>query len=43
MYEAMTEAGIVSEVFYYETGGHGFKGHGDDPKSKMVQFFNDKL
>ena len=43
MYEAMTEAGIVSEVFYYETGGHGFKGHGDDPKSKMVQFFDANL
>ena len=43
MHEAMTEAGIASEIFYYETGGHGFKGHGDDPKSKMVQFFNDKL
>lgn len=43
MYEAMTEAGIASEVFYYETGGHGFKGHGDDPKSKMVRFFDANL
>lgn len=43
MHAKMNAAGISAEIKVYETGGHGFKGHGEDRKAEMVRFFKRTL
>ncbi len=43
MCERLKAAGIRSEVKYYDTGGHGFSGLGDEPMEEMVRFFRKTL
>jgi acetyl esterase/lipase len=43
MYAKMHEAGVVCETKYYDAGGHGFSGLGDEPMAEMVRFFREQL
>lgn len=43
MCERMKQAGIRSEVKYYDQGGHGFSGLAEGPMEEMVRFFRETL
>ena len=43
MVEKMQATGIKSEVVYYPTGGHGYKGRDAEAMAEMVRFFRQAL
>ncbi len=43
MGEKMREKGAESAFLYYETGGHGYKGVGEERLAAMVAFFRERL
>jgi acetyl esterase/lipase len=43
MADRLKAAGVDCQLKYYETGGHGFNGLGDEPKAEMVKYFRQVL
>lgn len=43
MHEKMLAAGIPCELRYFDSGGHGFSGLGEQPQELMLEFFQKHL